>query len=323
VFPVGQAREALRRALGTYTLDEPGRSADYGHAQARARKTSAGSSQPVSLPPEPLARIAAEAADLDGALYLGFTDTPFVLVLQPDDAISATDFLHSVRAEQIPVELAFGGRSSAQGEWVLTSREGRLSFRIALPPQFEPWVLGPVPDTAYAPERGTGSRTVTISVDGEDAELVFPPLVEVRESAGPTDEDDQARDYARAARLTPGLAFRSEEEVSDAAVTWSAEAVHELLRRLRLEGWPHADIIEYAARHGGVVTREQVYELANYRSDRMLRGFTRPCRRITLDLMVESLLQEDASWPLLTQYSSGVLASHFTVPPEFTSILAD
>jgi hypothetical protein len=163
---------------------------------------------------------------------------------------------------------------------------------------------------------------VTIAVEGEDAELTFTPLLQVDEEVEVYPADSQVWDYARASRLAPQLAFRSEEESDEHAALWSAEAIQELLRRLRWENWPHADIIEYAARHGGVVSRADVYEIAGYSPGRMLRGFTRPTRRITLDLISEGMLDENAEWPLLTQYAHGVLASHFVVPIEFRALLA-
>jgi hypothetical protein len=143
VFPVAQAREALRRALGTWPLDDFGQPRDFDHAESRARSASLDEDSAYSLPSDRLSRIAAEAADLDGQLYLGFTDAPFVLLLQPDDIGRAAEFLRAIhQSRRESAELVFGGRSPEVGEWVLTTMNRTLSFRMALPPEFEPVILG-------------------------------------------------------------------------------------------------------------------------------------------------------------------------------------
>ncbi len=65
------------------------------------------------------------------------------------------------------------------------------------------------------------------------------------------------------------------EDDSDASV-WNAVSVHELLRRLDEEGAVQADVIRRAAQLGGAIERTEIYEIAGYDEDRMLRGFTRP-----------------------------------------------
>lgn len=317
-FPVGQVREALRRALGTWPLDPRGAPQNFTSAAERASEARSESDAP--LPIRDLARISSEAADLGGGLYLGFTDTPFILVLQPDDVDAAAEFLRSpsgVRRE--PAELRFGGRTVSSGEWVMIASD-RLSFRLALPPDLESLVLGFNSEMSTRDSQLNSSRSVTIAVAEGSVELSFAPVPVIEEEVWTESGANYARDYSRTSRLDPELAFRSEEKPSG-LVQWTPQAVRELLRRLRSEGWPHAAIIEHAAANGGVVTRAEVYEIADYPPERMLRGFTRPTRRITLDLIVEGLLEEDVDWPLLTQYATGVVASHFIVPPEFTDIL--
>jgi len=103
---------------------------------------------------------------------------------------------------------------------------------------------------------------------------------------------------------------------------WNRRAVHELLRRLELENWVHARIIRAAARQGGVIDREQVYEIAGYDEDRMLRGFTRPTARITKALQDEGLLSEAVEPALTTVYEGGVLAVRFEIPLEMVEILS-
>jgi hypothetical protein len=320
-FPVAQVREALRRAMGTWPLDPRGAPQNFTSAAERASEATSASD--ASLPIRDLARIASEAADLSGGLYLGFTDTPFILILQPDDVDAVAEFLHGPSGrEREPAELRFGGRNISSGEWVMVATDPNLSFRLALPPDFESLILGFDPESEIS-TRGMQMdfyRSVTIAAADGDAELRYAPVPVIQEDVRTESAGAYARDYSRSSRLDPELAFRSEERPAG-LVQWTSEAVVELLRRLRSEGWPHAAIIERAAANGGAVTRAEVYEIAGYPPERMLRGFTRPTRRITLDLIVEGLIDEDVDWPLLTQYATGVVASHFIVPPEFTDTL--
>lgn len=104
--------------------------------------------------------------------------------------------------------------------------------------------------------------------------------------------------------------------------SWSAEAVHELLKRLDAEGREQADVIRHAANEGGRITREKIYEIGGYDQDRMLRGFTRPAARVTRDLQREGLL-DDGVEPILTpMYEGGVTAVRFEVPPDVVEILS-
>lgn len=69
---------------------------------------------------------------------------------------------------------------------------------------------------------------------------------------------------------------------------WTAVALAALLKRLDLEAPVQAAALRLAVEaNGGRVSREQVYELGSYSDDRMLRGFTRPFRRLTEVLQAE------------------------------------
>ena len=56
---------------------------------------------------------------------------------------------------------------------------------------------------------------------------------------------------------------------------WNRQAVIELLRRLDAEGREQADVIRFAADRGGVITRDEVYQVCGYNEERMLRGFSK------------------------------------------------
>lgn len=331
-YPVARIREILRRALGTWPDPEGGREGTFADAAEFAMSGSdAGSTR---LPWGDVARIASEAAEAvdEGRLYLAFTDAPFILLLQADEPEEAQEFLGSPRAIRAVGRLRFAGASTMAGSWVISTDEpGQpLNFRVALPPDFEPVVFSGEGYRADNLGDRTDDRVVTIAINDNQAQLMFQPIAESDEgrhaseprSQTNSDSFDEAvrqRTYRRAVALAPALTFVPEGDMAQAL--WSPDAVKELLSRLRREGWPQAAIIEFAAQHGGSVTREQVYELARYPSERMLRGFTRPPNRIKRALVREGILVPNAASPLVTHYSSGVLASHFTVPPEFRNYL--
>jgi hypothetical protein len=312
-FPVGQMREALRLALGTWPLgDRSDVPVAYSDAASRARNARRDSSLGEALPRDRLADIAGQAADLDGRLYLGFTDNPFLLVLQPDDPAD-TEALLASRSERIAMDLRFGGETAEVGDWTLASMDDDMpvTLRIALPPQFEEILLQETSRTDEHQDSPT-LRRVTLAFGEYERDLVF-------DSANDLSSSNSPPDYRRRARLDPTLATRASSESTSAE--WTEVGVLQLLSRLRREGWPHADIIESAARRGGVISRDDVYEIAGYSEDRMLRGFTRPSTRITRDLMREGLIRREVRMPLVTQYATGVVASHWIVPPEFSRLL--
>lgn len=110
------------------------------------------------------------------------------------------------------------------------------------------------------------------------------------------------------------------EDDSDASV-WNAVSVHELLRRLDEEGAVQADVIRRAAQLGGAIERTEIYEIAGYDEDRMLRGFTRPSARVTKDLQTAGLLEPGVTPMLTPRYFTGVIAKQFVIPAEVVDIL--
>lgn len=104
---------------------------------------------------------------------------------------------------------------------------------------------------------------------------------------------------------------------------WSRGAVAELLRRLDAEGREQADVIRTAAEHGGIITRDEVFEIGGYEEDRMLRGFTRPTARLTRVLQDEGILDGEVEPMLTPQYEGGVLAVKFEIPLEVVEILSN
>ena len=74
--------------------------------------------------------------------------------------------------------------------------------------------------------------------------------------------------------------------------TWSAAGLAALLEHLETETWEHADVIHVAAARGGQISRDGIYQVCGYEDDRMLRGFTRPTARITVDLQRAGIVAE-------------------------------
>lgn len=102
--------------------------------------------------------------------------------------------------------------------------------------------------------------------------------------------------------------------------TWSAPGVAALLERLETEGCEQADVIRVAAARGGMIVRDEIYQVCDYDDDRMLRGFTRPTARITAELQSAGIVADGVE-PALTPVYRGVRAEAFRIPIEMTAIL--
>lgn len=107
-----------------------------------------------------------------------------------------------------------------------------------------------------------------------------------------------------------------------AAARWTETAIAELFTRLDGEGAVQTKIIRFAAHQGGSISRKQVFQLAGYDEDRMLKGFTRPTARITRRLQSEGLVDEGVQAVLTPRYYGGVSAEEFQIPAEFISAIA-
>jgi hypothetical protein len=97
-----------------------------------------------------------------------------------------------------------------------------------------------------------------------------------------------------------------------------------LLHRLDHEAPVQAQVVRIAAASGaGTVSREKVYELGDFPDDRMLRGFTRPPKRLTQALQAEGVIPANVQPILVARYPDGVKASYFSVPPEVPALMAE
>lgn len=114
------------------------------------------------------------------------------------------------------------------------------------------------------------------------------------------------------------------EEPRDTAMdSWTAPAVQQLLFKLDGQAPVQAAAIRMAADNGGIISRDDIYRLGDYSPKRMLRGFTRPVRRISRLLQETGDLGLDAPEMLRPRYDFGVQANAFEIPPEVVDILCD
>jgi hypothetical protein len=102
---------------------------------------------------------------------------------------------------------------------------------------------------------------------------------------------------------------------------WTEEGLAALLMRLDAERWDHAAVIRKAAKRGGQVDRAAIYEICGYSDDRMLRGFTRPATRITMDLQLEGLVADGVTQAVDPIYDGSGKALGSRIPHEMVEIL--
>lgn len=81
-----------------------------------------------------------------------------------------------------------------------------------------------------------------------------------------------------------------------------------------------------AARQGGVVARDEVYELGDYDPERSLKGFTRPVNRICQELRDSEVVPADAPDLLVPDYDEKIKgyqrARSFSVPADIIGLLS-
>jgi len=114
------------------------------------------------------------------------------------------------------------------------------------------------------------------------------------------------------------------ERVRDEApehVPWSADAARAVLKELDSQGHTQADVIREAIANGGRISRARVYELDNRDESQMLRGFTRPVKRVTAELQAKGDVPYGVAALLDAVYETGVKSSHFAVPHEVVELL--
>lgn len=103
---------------------------------------------------------------------------------------------------------------------------------------------------------------------------------------------------------------------------WTPTAFREALARLdAANATVQAAVIRTALKQGGYVSREEVYRIGQYPTERTLRGFTRPANRIVADMKQAGEVLADAVDILSPSYRTGVQADGFTVHPDLAVLL--
>lgn len=101
---------------------------------------------------------------------------------------------------------------------------------------------------------------------------------------------------------------------------WNAEAFGEIYGKLLSYPAQCSVILRAISSGTGYVSREDVYELAKYEAGRSLKGFTRPIRRLTQQLIDKGVLTEEVDELLEPDYDESVKgyqrARGFRVPME-------
>lgn len=130
-------------------------------------------------------------------------------------------------------------------------------------------------------------------------------------------------DEGKAKALQAINAISAEEDTPfrDEPTAWTEDLLKQAKLRLKASG-AHIQVkaIESAIGALGKVNRAEVYVLGDFGHDRSLKGFTRPCNRVTKEMKDEGLLPVGASEllvPLYDEHANGYSrAQAFVVPKE-------
>ncbi|WP_448808466.1 PIN-like domain-containing protein [Agromyces bauzanensis] len=112
---------------------------------------------------------------------------------------------------------------------------------------------------------------------------------------------------------------RVRDETPDAQ-PWTLESVRAVLRELDAQGQIQASVIREAIELGGRISRARVYELDGRDEGQMLRGFTRPVKRVAAELETKGVIPTGLAPLLDAVYETGVKSSHFAVPAEVVAL---
>lgn len=260
-------------------------------------------------------------------LVLGFVDAPFVLALRATDGDALRRIKQSgLRALDIRIRYAEDG--PVGGDWTVDSADEThpLHLTFPLPGVLEEHLLAQHPRDvrAAASQAKELISTITVYVDGDPIALQYERIAVQPESAIPEDakSDSLLRHVLRDERSQRPESGLIVSEPGPAETPWSAAAIHELLRRLENGQYVQAALVRAAARRGGTIGRDDIYEVANFSRRRTLRGLSRPVTRIRDELIAEDVLPADAKFPFVAVYPEGVKASYFRVPEEFVRVLS-
>ncbi|MER7722983.1 PIN domain-containing protein [Streptomyces sp. NPDC096323] len=166
---------------------------------------------------------------------------------------------------------------------------------------------GPRPELTAELRRRGGGRLFLLSP--KQFLEVAAPILQVSVQAG------SVEDIERVERI----------EAEPSLGGWTAGAIEALFNGLSYEGYGNrVDVIRYAAEMDGRIEALSVYEICEYDDDRSLRGFTKPIRRISRNLVEQGAIPGSAVPVLTAEYENGPgRASGFMVHPLLVPLIND
>lgn len=125
----------------------------------------------------------------------------------------------------------------------------------------------------------------------------------------------------KALRALDVIAMEVAAPADERSAAWDEDVLMDALLRLTASNSTvQIKSIKRAMDNLGTVSRAEVYELGGYAPSRSLKGFTRPCNRVTKDLKKEGRLPDDATELLVPVYDPDVKgyqqAKAFRIPDE-------
>ena len=339
-FPVKQVRAALRKALGTWSVDQD---PEFG-----SENDESGSKRRL-LPEEDLCTIARTLQRrLQGRLLLGFPQGSFVLILQPDDSEAFDKFL-AASPSQISVDIRFASNDSGEtGEWALIPEGGNDTVvRFGIPPLLETWLLmehgidldrveevknrilphitvfhhgNQLTQFTYRKVQGAKPADIVLHDNSSDLrDLLADPFLAYHAS------NSIKRDTEAIGMMVAAPSFENySDQISLYREEWVVEEVAELFKRLTAaKASLQLDVIREAAAGEGVIPVGRVYELAGKAGPGVLRSLMRRVNSVMGRMIVEGVVRPGVTPPLSSLYLAGSQrASHYSVPKEFTKILS-
>lgn len=337
-FPVKQARVALRKALGTWSLDREPDSDPEEEESGSVRRF---------LPEASLRNTALTLnRQLRGRrLLLGFPQGPFVLVLQPDDPEAFDEFL-ATSESPINVDIRFASNDSgATGEWVLLPENNSdLTVRFGVPPLLEAWLLTEhgvdvnrveavkkrllphitvfhhgdrLTQLSYQKVKPKKPADIVLRDDWSDLRVEFADPFHAYGGPNPTRPDPKFQ-----MKTVAPPSFENYSDQNSLWEEWVIGEVAELFNHLAAAraSW-QAEVIREAAAKDAVVPVERVYEIAGRMGPGTLRSLTRKVKRVMDQMVVEGAVRPGITPPLRTLHLAGPKVSHYSVPKEFIKLL--
>lgn len=143
--------------------------------------------------------------------------------------------------------------------------------------------------------------------------------VSINVTAWPTAERRRLLESIERIRTEAEVAANEHPEPSG----WSKNLLGDVFIMLAQEGAEvQLNAIRHAHNNGGEVSRDDVFAIGGYPDDRQLKGFTRPCNRVTQKLRDKGILPDDCDelltpiYPIGSGYSK---ALGFRIPPELVN----